>query len=105
MAAIHARMRISNSPLRADLCNTLHVIQNPLCECGSGQIEDAVHFFFKCTRYTTERAQMVADLLPHVIGEEQANWMLFGIPDQDHLTNIHVFAAVHKFMKNSGRFT
>jgi hypothetical protein len=45
IAAIHARMRILNSPLNADLSNTLHVVESPLCECGLDQEEDAKHFF------------------------------------------------------------
>ena len=45
-SAIQARMRLKNSPLKADLCNTLHVIQSPLCPCGSGSEEDIEHFFF-----------------------------------------------------------
>ena len=32
-AAIHARMRIGNSPLKDDLCKRLHVIDSPLCHC------------------------------------------------------------------------
>ena len=35
-ALIHARMRIENSPLKADLSNVLNVIESPLCPCGGG---------------------------------------------------------------------
>jgi hypothetical protein len=45
-AAIHARMRIENSPLKADLCKVLHVIQSPLCPWGCGVEENVKHFFF-----------------------------------------------------------
>jgi hypothetical protein len=33
---IHARMRIENSPLKADLSNILNVVDSPLCPCGRG---------------------------------------------------------------------
>ena len=105
IAVIHARMRILNSPLKADLCNILHVEASPLCDCGLGQIEDAAHYFFRCPRFTTQRDELTADLLPHIIGEDQLNYLLFGIPDTDHPTNLHVFSAVHKYMKNTERFT
>jgi hypothetical protein len=105
IAVIHARMRILNSPLKAHLCNILHVEASPLCDCGLGQIEDAAHYFFRCPRFTTQRDELTADLLPHIIGEDQLNYLLFGIPDTDHPTNLHVFSAVHKYMKNTERFT
>jgi hypothetical protein len=66
-ATIHARMRIGNSPLKADLCDILHVIQSPLCPCGGGVNEDANHFFFKCPLFTTQRETLASDLLPYVI--------------------------------------
>jgi hypothetical protein len=45
-AAIHARLRINNSPLKAHLCINLNVIDSPLCPCGNGQNETSKHFFF-----------------------------------------------------------
>ena len=63
---IHARLRIENSPLKADLCNVLNVIDSPLCPCGSGEIEDAKHFFYKCRLFATQRQSLVSDLLPHI---------------------------------------
>jgi hypothetical protein len=45
-SAIHARMRIENSPLKADLCNVLHVVQSPLCPWGCGVPENVKHLFF-----------------------------------------------------------
>jgi hypothetical protein len=101
-STIHARMRISNSPLKADLCNTLHVIASPLCHCGTGDVEDVKHFFFKCQLFEEERAVMVDDLLPFVINN--VDYLLFGVPNTDHLDNIHVFNAVHKYIRNTKRF-
>ena len=101
-AAIHARMRIGNSPLKADLCNTLHVIASPECPCGTGETEDAKHFFYKCHLFEEFRTQLKDDLLPYVINN--VDFLLFGIPNTDHPANIHVFNAVHKYIRNTKRF-
>ena len=95
-------MRLRNSLLKSDLADELHVIQSPLCDCGSGEVEDAKHFFFRCTRYNAFRTVLVQDLLPLIIDE--VDHLLYGVPDTDHLTNILVFDAVHKYIRNSRRF-
>jgi hypothetical protein len=101
-SAIHARMRIGNSPLKADLCNVLHVIQSPLCPWGCGVEENVKHFFYDCPKYNIQRLTLLTNLLPYVINDE--TYLLFGIPDSDHLTNVHVFTAVHKYIRDSNRF-
>ena len=101
-SAIHARMRIENSPLKADLAKVLHVIQSPLCPWGCGVEENAEHFFLKCHKYDTHRQTLVDDLLPHQI--DNVEYLLHGISDSDHLVNLHVFTAVHKYIRNSNRF-
>jgi hypothetical protein len=45
-SAIHARLRMKNSPLKSHLHRELHVIQSSKCPYGSGAEEDAKHFFF-----------------------------------------------------------
>jgi hypothetical protein len=45
-ACIHARMHIKNSPLKQHLCETLNVINSPLCPCGTDQVESPKHYFF-----------------------------------------------------------
>jgi hypothetical protein len=99
---IHARMRIENSPLKADLCDILHVIDSPLCPCGAGVDEDAQHFFFDCPLYSVQREVLENELLPYVLTD--IDKLLFGLPDEDHLTNIHIYSAVHKYIKTSNRF-
>ena len=101
-SAIHARMRIGNSPLNYDLSKILHVVPSPLCSCGSGTNETTEHFFFKCARYNEQRLELSNELLP--IKTNNVDHLLFGIPDSDHLTNIHVFTAVHRYISNSKRF-
>jgi hypothetical protein len=101
-ASIHARMRINNSPLKADLCNHLHVIDSPLCPCGTGAEENAKHFFLECTLFDPQRLELKQKLLPYVINNEF--FLLFGVPNVDHLENIHVFTAVHGFIRETKRF-
>jgi hypothetical protein len=100
-AAIHARLRIKNSPLLADLCNELHVVQSPLCPCGTGAEETAEHFFFHCPNYDDLRTELTKELLPWEI--ENVEDLLSGLPEADHLTNLKVFSAVHKYIRNSNR--
>jgi hypothetical protein len=101
-SAIHARMRIQNSPLKAHLCNILHVIQSPLCPWGCGTNEDPDHFFFKCHKYVTQRQTLMQDILPFLI--DDVAHLLYGIPNADHQVNLLVFTAVHKYIRDSERF-
>jgi hypothetical protein len=101
-AAIHARLRINNSPLNDHLCNHLHVIDSPLCPCGSGQKETPKHFFFECMLYVQQRRSLLTNLLPLVINN--VDYLLFGVPGSDHLDNIHIFKAVHHFIRDTKRF-
>jgi hypothetical protein len=103
-AAIHARMRIGNSLLKADLNKGLHVIDSPLCPCGEGVEEDAVHFFFDCQLFNACRQTLHTNLLPFIFNKDDHQSLLFGIPNQDHLVNIHIFEAVHQFIRDSKRF-
>ena len=103
-AAIHARMRIGNSPLNADLSNILHVIESPLCSCDTGAEETVQHFFFDCPLFRAKRAELVQNLLPHTIKRKDYKHLLFGIPDSDHLVNTHVFSAVHLYIRETKRF-
>jgi hypothetical protein len=101
-SAIHARLRIENSPLKAHLCNNLNVIDSPLCPCGNGQNENTKHFFFKCTLYDQQRATLLTNLLPFVINN--VKHLLYGVPGSDHLDNIHIFKAVHQYIRDTKRF-
>ena len=101
-ACIHARLRIENSPLKADLANSLHVIDSPLCPCGSGREENAEHFFFNCPLYDEQRLTMKNELLPFVINN--VDFLLYGLQSENHVDNILIFSAVHKFIRNTKRF-
>jgi hypothetical protein len=43
LAVHHARTRLGCSNLNAHLCNNLHVIPSPRCQCGY-ELEDSMHF-------------------------------------------------------------
>jgi hypothetical protein len=100
-ATIHARMRIGNSPLNAHLSNILNVIPSPLCSCQSGE-EDTKHYFFVCPLYEEQRTRLASNLLPFIIDEVDP--LLFGFPDQNHAVNLHIFSAVHTYMRETKRF-
>ena len=101
-ACIHARLRIENSPLKADLANSLHVIASPLCPCGSGREENAEHFFFHCPLYDAQRTVLKRELLPFVINN--VDFLLFGLQSENHVDNISIFSAVHNFIRNTNGF-
>jgi hypothetical protein len=101
-AAIHARMRIDNSPLKAHLFNHLHVVEDPLCSCTMGVNETPKHFFFEYPKFDNLRITLNTDLLPFIV--DNVDHLLFGLPNADHLINLHVFAAVHKYIRSSKRF-
>jgi hypothetical protein len=100
--SIHARLRIENSPLNADLCNILHVIDSPICPCGQGLPEDAKHFFMICPLYDQIRHELKINLLPYVINN--VDYLLFGVPNEEYNENIKIFTAVQKFIRDSRRF-
>jgi hypothetical protein len=101
-SCILARMRINNSPLNDDLCNDLHVITSPLCPCGSGSKETHEHYFFKCQLFDQERLELKTNLLPYVVND--VNFLLFGIPNEEPNDNLHIFDAVHKYIRDTKRF-
>jgi hypothetical protein len=100
---IHARLRMVNSPLKEDLSKILHVISSPLCPCGGGKNEDAKHYFFDCPLFREQRVNLETNLLPHLITNK--DHLLFGLPNMDHATNIHIFSAVQKYIKETERFS
>jgi hypothetical protein len=105
VSIIHARLRVKCSLLKAHLFHELHVIDSPLCPCATGVEEDNEHFFFTCRLFTEQRNVMRASIL-NVISDwpPPIEHLLHGIPDQTHVTNIHVFSIVHQFIFQSKRF-
>ena len=52
ISVLHARLRNKCSNLNNDLFIN-HIRDNPLCDL-CGVVEDAIHYFFHCRRYTIE---------------------------------------------------
>jgi hypothetical protein len=99
---MHARLRIKNSPLKADLFNELHVIDSPLCPCGAQVEEDAEHFFLECPLFDVQRRDLQTNLLPYVINN--CDYLLYGVPNISHQENLKIFTAVQAFIRDSKRF-
>ena len=97
----HARMRMGCSKLNHDLFYNLHVIDSPMCSCGTGH-ETAEHYFFFCPLWRDDRQSLFAaveNLMPLTCRN-----LLFGERSVDLDTNRVVFKAVHKFIIDTKRF-
>ena len=97
---IHAQLRMQCSNLKEHLF-LLHVAETPTCHC-SHNIEDSQHFFFECPLYFTHRLTLSTTLT--ALGKFDLKTILFLDPDQDDETNHIILKAVHKYIKESGRF-
>ena len=84
ISILHARLKNRCSKLNNDLY-IYHIRDNPLCHlCGVE--EDAIHYFFHCRRYTTER--QVFNDTGRVLQPLSINLILFGNENWDFETNI-----------------
>lgn len=97
---IHTRLRHNCSILKYDLyrCN---LIEDPSCACGY-PCENAFHYFFECSLYTRIRTPLLNTVLQ--FGNVDLQSILYG---KDCLTiddNIIIFKAVHRYIRDSGRF-
>jgi hypothetical protein len=105
VSVIHSRLRIRCSVLKAHLFHELHVIDSPLCPCGTGEEEDNEHFFLKCTKFDQARMVMRASWGNLTLcWPPPIDYLLFGIPDQPHPINIHIFTIVHQYLYDTERF-
>ncbi len=86
----HARLRNKCSNLNDDLCNN-HLRENPSCTCGNG-IEDAEHYFFRCTNFTNQRQQLFVNTrIFHPLSPYK---LLFGIENRTNDENELLFNEV-----------
>jgi len=97
----HARMRIGCSKLKSDLYNNLHVIDNPVCDCGQEE-ENAIHFFLNCQNYTDIRLQLFNTISAY--SHVNIEVILNGNPIINEGQNQAIFDAVHYFIEQSNRF-
>ena len=95
-------MRIGCSQLNGDLCNNLHVIEHPNCDCGH-PLENAHHYLLDCPLYVIQRLILMTEIssLTNIVSEI----LLFGDKRLTVHENQRVFDAVHKFILNTNRFT
>ena len=97
----HARLRIGCSKLNSHLCNNLHVIPRPSCQCGFYN-EDPAHFFLECPLYFHQRVALVTEIgTDDLINIET---LLYGTKQYDKRVNEKVTSAVHRFIIDSKRF-
>ena len=105
VSVIHSKLCVKCSALRGHLFHELHVIDSPLCPCDSGAEEDNDHYLLNCTKFTEQRRAMQISWrnlgLPW---PPPVDHLLYGIPDQPHPINIHVFSIVHQYIFDSNRF-
>ena len=64
-------------------------------------VEDAHHYFFKCSKYTTFR-----DVLCQTIQKIRSNLdlLMYDSPDHGLNTNAQIFEAVHAYLEATKRF-
>jgi hypothetical protein len=56
-----ARLRTGHCSLNQYLYRFGHT-ESPMCECGSGAIENVEHFILQCSRYDKQRARLVREV-------------------------------------------
>ncbi len=101
MSIIHTRLRNKCSNLNYDLF-TNHVSDSNLClHCSVPETVD--HFFFHCERFNTERIYLFRET--HDFHPISSNTLLFGKSNLNYEQNITIVNAVHKFIKNTKRFS
>ena len=100
--AHHARLRIGCSALKFDLFDQLKVIPDPACACKGG-METAIHYFYDCHIYASQRQKMMSDL--YDISKFNIGTLLYGDKNLSTETNVEIFKCVHTFMEETKRFT
>ncbi len=100
LQVIHTRLRTKCSALNHDLYRK-NIVESPNCTCG--QVEDANHYFFTCTRYTTNREQLMNDV--QILCQPTLHILLYGNTELDPTDNESIFACVRTYIQSTGRFS
>lgn len=98
---LHTRLRTKCSSLNYDLF-LKNIIDSPLCGCGSGEIENAEHFFLRCRLYGEFRADLLETVSQYCAISLPV--LLNGEETLSLDSNIAIFEAVQKFILLSKRF-
>jgi hypothetical protein len=99
----HAQLRMNCSKLNSHLYS-LHVVDNPMCICGS-DYEDPFHFFYMCPMFRNQRLIMFQAIssLNIDLNTCTIDMLLFGDENMDFETNTRLFKAVDAFIESTGR--
>ena len=100
ISVLHARLRNNCSNLNNDLFRN-HLRDNPLCDL-CGMIEDAIHYFFHCRKFTMER-QVFNDTV-RVFQPLSIDMNLCGNFNLNMENNVVLFRAVHRYIHATKRF-
>ena len=100
ISILHARLRNNCSNLNNDLFRN-HLRDNPSCDL-CGMIEDAIHFFLHCRKFTMER-QGLNDTV-RVFQPLSIDMILCGNFNLNMENNIVLFRAVHRYIHATKRF-
>ena len=101
LQVLHTRLRTGCSSLKYDLC-AKNIVNSPLCDCRSGAIENADHFFLRCHLYREHRVALQNSILQYSIFN--LNVILKGDENLSYETNVSIFESVHKYIQNTNRF-
>ena len=94
-------MRLGCSKVNSHVCHNLHVIPSAMCNC-SIQEADSIHFFFTRPLHAIHKVTLhntVAQLASFGL-----HTLLYGISNLSQDENKVIFAAVHKYIKDTLRF-
>ena len=97
---LHAKIRMGCSQLNHDM-HKIGIVTSPACSCGA-EIENSFHYFFECTKYTTERNLLHQNII--VLAPFTLQTLMFGNPKCSKAVNQIIFDSTHTYILNSGRF-
>ena len=101
LSILHTRLRNNCSDLKHELFIN-HVSDHDLCfYCNV--IENVDHYFFHCNRYRNERLQLFRET--RHLHPLNCKLLLYGSNTFTHEDNITIVEAVHKYIKDTKRFT
>ena len=100
ISILYTRLRNNCSNLNDDLFRN-HIHDNPLCDL-CGKVEDAIHYFFNCRKFTIVR-QGFNDTV-RVFQPLSIDMILCGNYNLNMENNIVLFRAVHRYIHATKRF-
>ena len=102
LSILHARLRNKCSALSADL-NKANLVHDAYCACGYTS-ESVEHYLLYCNNFESQRNVMLIELT-HLDIPVTIDLLLFGNDNLDTKDNFVIFSAVHKYIKETQRFS